>query len=114
MYLGAVKNKSAYEFLLLVDAGKAYIPNFNLPFYAIHGAKDEVALPKGTDFLFENAQTSTALKRKKIYENLYHELLHEKLPAREESATEITNYFNELYTSLQVEVSTANCAADRI
>jgi alpha-beta hydrolase superfamily lysophospholipase len=52
----------------------------NLPFIVIQGSEDKLVDPAGAQMLYDKA--SSADKRIKIYEGLYHEVFNE--PEREE------------------------------
>ena len=76
-YPGEIKNKTAYELLKMLPLVKTAISNLSIPFLALHGAEDSIALPKGSEFLLEHSATPMEKKTLKIYPGYKHELLNE-------------------------------------
>ncbi len=97
IYHGWIMNKTAYEVIKMIDEMKAAIPDFTIPFLCVHGSDDEIAFPKGSDFIYRNTATDTAHKSMKIFQGLKHEMLYEKLPDRVECMQYCVQYFEECY-----------------
>lgn len=90
-----VCNVTAREILKLTAVCKAEIPRITLPFLCLHGGEDQIALPSGSQFLFERAGTELSLRRLKIFPGLKHECFHELRPQGPESIALVVQFFND-------------------
>jgi acylglycerol lipase len=70
------------------------IPHYALPFLALHGARDSVTYPSGSQTLFDGAGSAT--KGLKFYPNLYHELFLETPPERAAVLADVTAFLGDL------------------
>jgi alpha-beta hydrolase superfamily lysophospholipase len=97
-----VVNKTAYEMLKMIEAAKKAVSLFNLPTLIIHGEKDEIALPVGSLFIYNNSKTLEADKRIKIFPGLKHEIIHEKMPDQQQVLDTCVEFFDYYYSKLQL------------
>jgi len=90
-------NKTAYELVKMIEVIKTSIPSFNLPFYALHGKGDGIALPEGSEQFYNNACTPAEEKRLSIIPDALHEWLHESMS--EEYVSKVIEYFDAIIKS---------------
>ncbi len=80
VYLGGTRARVGAEILRYLKIIQERSHQITLPLLVQHGSADRLTLPEGTKHLYEKASSSD--KTLKIYEGLYHELIHE--PERDE------------------------------
>lgn len=95
-YHGDIMNKSAYELIKWVAVVKEEIPSVNIPFMCLHGEKDIIALPRGSQYLLDNTGTSPSQKSLSILPDLRHEVYHERLPEGPQSIQSVLTYFESM------------------
>lgn len=95
-YHGDVMNKSAYELIKCISAVKDEIPNVQIPFMCLHGEKDTIALPRGSQYLLDNTGTAPSLKSLSILPDLRHEVYHERLPEGPQTIQSVLTYFESM------------------
>ena len=87
---GAGPARTASELLnALVEIGK-HMEQVKLPFLVMHGTKDKLTNPEGSKEL--NARAGSTDKSLKIYEGLWHDLLHE--PERAQVLSDLTSWLD--------------------
>jgi alpha-beta hydrolase superfamily lysophospholipase len=91
-------NQTAYEILKMISLCKEEIPNMNVPMYIIHGTADTIALPKGSQYLYDNVATTEADKTLTMYPQLKHEVFHERKPDGPAAIKNIVNYIESMVT----------------
>ena len=90
--------QSGVEFKLLAADVEAQVKDLlNVPFYAIHGDKDTVAQPKGSQFIFDNCSTADKDKVLEFIPDGLHELFFMK--AKDEYITKVVDYIENIYNS---------------
>lgn len=72
---GPLLNRTGNQILQACQTMREGLPHFTLPFLAIHGARDTITYPCGSQDLFDHA--GSAVKTLKFYPGLYHELFFE-------------------------------------
>ena len=87
---GPLLNRTGNEVLKGCQAMRERLPHFTLPFLAIHGARDTITYPSGSQDLFDHA--GSTLKTLKFYPGLYHELFLE-LPENRATVVADVNAF---------------------
>lgn len=87
-YLDGMKARIGAEMLKTIKTNRAYFSKINLPLLVLHGEGDRIAMPGGSEKLYNEASTSD--KTLKLYPGLYHELIHE--PEREQVMGDIVNW----------------------
>mmetsp|Transcript_23837 Transcript_23837/g.34962 ORF Transcript_23837/g.34962 Transcript_23837/m.34962 type:complete len:371 (-) Transcript_23837:116-1228(-) len=103
-YGGEIMNKTASEVLKMIHHARETLPTITLPLLCIHGQDDTVALPDGSQVIYDLAGTPAKHKTVEIIANLRHELLHEVQPASEQCLNRIAQYLlSSLSESLQNE-----------
>jgi esterase/lipase len=95
-YHGDIMNKSAYELIKWVAVVKEEIPSVKIPFMCLHGEKDIIALPRGSQYLLDNTGTSPSQKSLSILPDLRHEVFHERLPEGPQSIQSVLTYFESM------------------
>ena len=70
---------------------KERLPHYALPFLALHGARDTVTYPSGSQALFDGA-ASVKIKELKFYPGLYHEIFLETAPERREVVADVLGF----------------------
>lgn len=95
-YHGDIMNKSAYELIKWISVVKDEIPNVQIPFMCLHGEKDIIALPRGSQYLLDNTGTAPSLKSLSILPDLRHELYHERLPEGPQTIQSVLTYFESM------------------
>lgn len=93
-----IMNKTAYEVLKMIDEVKTTLPVITIPFYAVHGAVDKVALSIGSEYLMTHTGTSAHEKSLKVYPRLKHELFHEDLVSREQAIADVVMYLEQQHS----------------
>lgn len=93
----ALYNKTAYELVKMIEIIKTKMSSFNLPFYALHGKDDTIALPDGSEIFYNSACTPGEEKRLSIIPDAMHEWLHESM--NEEYVSKIVEYFDTIIKS---------------
>lgn len=89
-------NKTGFELYHLIEDLKRMIPQqFNIPFFAIHGEKDTIALKIGAEFVFKNSKTDLTQRKLYVAQDLKHEVIHEADPAGLKCRNMICEYFVE-------------------
>jgi acylglycerol lipase len=97
-YAGEIRNKTAFELLKMIDAVKSEVPNItSVPFFLIHGKDDTIALPEGSQWVFDNVGCDKGGKQKEIHikDGLRHEVLHEGKTATDECIQQIINFIDQ-------------------
>jgi alpha-beta hydrolase superfamily lysophospholipase len=80
-YPGDIMNKTGEQVLQMIERAKTLLPLMRLPFKCVHGEQDTIALPSGSQYLYDNAGTAVGSKQIEFFPNLRHELFHEKFPS---------------------------------
>jgi alpha-beta hydrolase superfamily lysophospholipase len=80
VFHGKTPARLAAEMLKAMLRVNAEVSHITLPFIAVHGSKDSLADPAGSQILYDLASSKD--KTLKIYEGLYHEVFNE--PEREQ------------------------------
>jgi alpha-beta hydrolase superfamily lysophospholipase len=80
VFHGKTPARLAAEMLKAMLRVNAEVSQIKLPFIAVHGSKDSLADPDGSQMLYDQAGSED--KTLKIYEGLYHEVFNE--PEREQ------------------------------
>lgn len=89
-------NKTAYEMFHLISDLRVSIPQqLDIPFFAIHGELDSIALKSGAEFVFKNAKTDLTKRKLFIAQGLKHEVIHESDPDGEKCRQMIVDYILE-------------------
>jgi acylglycerol lipase len=96
MYHGQIMNITAYQLTKMTKFIKLRVGDFNLPFLALHGTDDLIALPRGSQFLFDNTGTAPESKQLINFPGMRHELFHEKAPGRDEAMQQVVDYYDKL------------------
>jgi alpha-beta hydrolase superfamily lysophospholipase len=89
-------NKSAYELIKWISVIKEEIPNVTIPFMCLHGEKDIIALPGGSQYLLDNTGTAPSLKSLSILPDLRHEVYHERLPEGPQTIKSVLRYLDSM------------------
>jgi alpha-beta hydrolase superfamily lysophospholipase len=89
-------NKSAYELIKWIPVVKEAIPNVTIPFMCLHGEKDVIALPRGSQYLLDNTGTPPSLKSLSILSDLKHEVYHERLPEGPRTIQSVLAYLDSM------------------
>ena len=79
----------------MVAEVKQAVPDITLPFLAVHGQEDTVALPESSAHLLARSSTPAELKRAVVYPGLKHELFHEAPEHRAKCIGEVVTYIEE-------------------
>lgn len=90
-----IMNKTAYEVLKMIDEVKSSLPQITVPFFAVHGAVDKVALSTGSEYLMMHTGTPAELKSLKLYPRLKHEMFHEDSVSREQAIADVVAYLEQ-------------------
>ena len=93
-----IMNKTAYEVLRMIDEVKSTLPTIKVPFHAIHGAVDMVALSMGSEYLMTHTGTAAHEKSLKVYPRLKHELFHEDAVSREQAIADVVMYLEQQHS----------------
>lgn len=87
--------QSGVEFKLLVADVKAHVKDrLNVPFYAIHGDKDTVAQPEGSQYIFDHCSTADEDKVLEFIKDGLHELFFMK--AKDEYINKVVDYIENI------------------
>lgn len=93
-YDGDIMNKTASEVIKMINLCKLeVIPTITIPFLCVHGTQDSIALPTGSQYLYDHAGTDISSKSIQYFENLRHEMLHESPNETQKFLEVILNYF---------------------
>ena len=92
-----ISNRSGYELLKLSVLAKAEVTRLpaSLSLLCIHGSEDAIALPRGSEFVFEHAQCDRARKRLHKVAGALHEPFHEREPLRSDAIACVTDFFQQ-------------------
>lgn len=74
---------------------KERLPHYALPFIALHGARDTVTYPAGSQLLFDGAG-AVKTKELKFYPGLYHEIFLETGPERAAVVADVAAFLREM------------------
>jgi acylglycerol lipase len=88
---GAGPVRTAAQLISAIDFIDAHMEDFTLPLLALHGGADVITPPDGSRELARRARSSD--KTLKIYDGLYHDLLHE--PERAQVMSDIAAWLDE-------------------
>ena len=94
-------NKTAYEVLKMIGESKLQLSRVTIPFLCIHGTGDQIALPAGSQFIFDNAATPASDKRVEFFPDLRHELFHEVKQHADVCIDMVVKYFEDVSKKLQ-------------
>jgi acylglycerol lipase len=104
MYHKEIMNITAYELTKLTKVIKGSVAQFDLPFFALHGSDDQIALPKGSQFLYDNTGTPADKKKLQFFAGLRHEVFHEKEPDCDVVMQQVLDYLNTVIASDETQV----------
>ena len=79
----------------MVAEVKQAVPEITLPFLAVHGQDDTVALPESSAHLMARTGTPKERKRAVVYPGLKHELFHEAPEHRAKCIGDVVAYIEE-------------------
>lgn len=96
-----ILSRMAYVLLKSVDLAKAAVSNLNVPFLVLHGAEDTIALPKGSQFIFDHAKRKSESELH-IFPGLKHEIFNESSPHDVESMEVAINFIEKQYNISQL------------
>lgn len=74
-YLEGTRARTGAEMIKTIKAIPKSFPDLSIPLLAMHGTGDKLTDRRGTEQLYNDASSTD--KELKIYDGLYHELLHE-------------------------------------
>lgn len=89
-------NQTAHEVLKMIEACKKEIPHINVPMFIIHGTADTIALPKGSQYLYDNISTVEGDKKLKMCPELRHEVFHERKPDGPAAIKSVVDYIDSM------------------
>ncbi|PWA67492.1 hypothetical protein CTI12_AA318200 [Artemisia annua] len=75
-YAGKLRVGTAREALRMTDYVQNNFDKVTIPFLALHGTLDGLALHSGSEMLYEKAMTAKEDKGLKLYEGMYHSLIN--------------------------------------
>ena len=75
VYQGAAPAHTAVGLIDALDEIDRKMDTFDVPLLDMHGTKDEITMPEGSKALVDRARTKD--KTLKLYDGLFHDLLHE-------------------------------------
>lgn len=90
VYQGKGPARTAKELLKAIANIQEKMPEVTLPFITLHGTKDGLTNPDGSRELFKTAKSTD--KSIRIYEGVYHDLLHE--PEKDKVYSDILAWLN--------------------
>lgn len=90
VYHGCMPNRTAGEILGAARRIQKHFQAIRLPFLAMHGTSDVVTDPQGSRQLYQQAVSSD--KTLKLYDGLYHDLLHE--PERGQIVADVAQWLH--------------------
>jgi alpha-beta hydrolase superfamily lysophospholipase len=88
VYQGAGPARTAAELLRAIERIQKHLEDVVQPVLVLHGTADKLTNPEGSRELVERARSSD--KTLRLYEGLYHDLLHE--PERERIAADLCDW----------------------
>lgn len=91
VYRGGMRARSASEIIKAIKNTSKRFRDVHLPLLVIHGSSDRLTMPGGSKQLHEKA--SSQQKSLKIYNNMYHELIHE--PERDVIINDIVEWIQQ-------------------
>ena len=78
-----------------------------MPFLCIHGADDQIALAKSSDYVYTNAGTDIGHRQLYIIPGAKHEPFHESEPIKSQAIQFVVDYFEAQYSGKGLVVSAA-------
>lgn len=81
IYRGDIMNVTGYTSLRLVETAKALVPHLKLPVFVMHGAEDQITLPSGSQFVYNNLAEGVE-KKIEVIPGSRHEIFHESPEVR--------------------------------
>eukprot|EP01035_Chromulina_nebulosa_P019153 gene19153-24994_t len=98
-YKGEIRNRTAYETLVVTKEVKELVKSITLPILVIHGKDDNISLHKGSEYIYENAATEADKKTLIIIPNSKHEIIFEKDPVGIDTIAQIVNFYDSFITT---------------
>lgn len=91
VYHGPVPARTGHELLRMMQGIKEKVAAFQYPVLLLHGSKDQLTDPKGTEFFFRNIASEDKTFHR--YPGLFHELINE--PEKETVMNDILQWLKE-------------------
>ncbi len=91
---GPLLNRTGNQIWKACQRLKERLPHYALPFLALHGARDSVTYPSGSQILFDGAGSVT--KGLKFYPGLYHEIFLETAPERAAAVGDVRAFLKDM------------------
>jgi len=88
VYHGGTKARLGFEMLEAMKSAQNIFPHINLPVLIMHGSKDRLADPLGSQWMYD--KISSTDKKIEYFEGLYHEIMRE--PEKEIVMQVVTNW----------------------